>query len=311
MPPLSSLLTALGCTSEYHRIEISSAIYQDRMTAQSSRTKTSAPSSERRERRRAASHSLSQVAPSARERKRSATAPASKNEKARKIFKLLRLAYPDAAIELNYSNPVELLIATILSAQCTDVKVNEVTAELFRELKRPQDYLNVPQATLEAMIRPTGFFKQKAKNIRAAMKILLERHSGKVPRTMDELVQLPGVGRKTANVVLGNAFDLPGLPVDTHVRRIANRLGLTNNDDPVKIEADLCALLPPEDWCMFSHTLIFHGRRTCKARKPNCAGCTVFELCDHPHDGAPAAPRASHAPREKSQSPSRAKSKKA
>jgi endonuclease-3 len=200
-------------------------------------------------------------------------------KKALTVQRRLNKFYPDATIELNFSNPVELLIATILSAQCTDVRVNEVTKTLFREFKRPQDYYTRPAADLEAIIRPTGFFRQKAKSIRGAMEKIIALHKGKVPNTMEELTALPGVGRKTANVVLGNAYDLPGLPVDTHVTRVSNRLGLTKNKDAVKIEADLHTLLPPGEWCQFSHNLIFHGRRTCKARSPLCEKCPLTDLC--------------------------------
>lgn len=264
------------------------------MEKQPSRNRSRTAASRTSERRPAAARSTPRRAPSAPAPSRATSSRAgARTAKAREVFAILRRTHPDATIELRFSNPLELLIATILSAQCTDMKVNQVTVELFRRYKTPKDYLAGTAAELESIIRPTGFFKQKAKNIRGAMKLIIDRHSGAVPKTMEELVQLPGVGRKTANVVLGNAFDLPGLPVDTHVRRVSNRLGLTEQDDPVKIESELCALLPSEDWCMFSHTLIFHGRRICKARKPNCEGCTVLELCDHPHPGGPSAPRVS------------------
>lgn len=208
-----------------------------------------------------------------------------RKQKAKKIYAQLRKTYPDAHCELVYRNPVELLIATILSAQCTDVKVNEVTRTLFAEYRKPADYLEKPLSHLEALIRPTGFYRNKAKNIRNAMQALVDRHKGKVPQTMEELTELPGVGRKTANVVLGNAFDLPGLPVDTHVMRVTHRLGLTTSEDPVKIEYELHEILPPKEWCMFSHTIIFHGRRMCKARKPLCETCPVLELCDYGREG--------------------------
>lgn len=202
------------------------------------------------------------------------------SKKALSIKKKLDKLYPDVKCELNFNSALELLIATILSAQCTDVRVNEVTKVLFKKYKKPTDYLERPQKELEEIIRSTGFFRQKAKSIIGAMKVIEEEHGGKVPSKMEQLVKLPGVGRKTANVVLGNAFNLPGLPVDTHVTRLSNRLGLTKNQDAVKIETDLCELLPPKDWCNFSHLLIFHGRRVCKARNPNCAECKIIKLCD-------------------------------
>ncbi len=201
------------------------------------------------------------------------------SKKAKNIKQTLNRLYPDAHCELNYRNPLELLVATILSAQCTDVRVNIVTKELFKKYKKPADYLAKPIKELETMIRSTGFFRQKAKSIVGAMKTILEKHQGKVPQTMEDLTVLPGVGRKTANVVLGNAFNIPGLPVDTHVTRVSNRLGLTEKQDPIKIETELCSLLPPADWCVFSHLLIFHGRRICKARNPLCNQCPLTAIC--------------------------------
>lgn len=201
--------------------------------------------------------------------------------KAGQVYKRLEKTYPDASCALVFSNPLELLIATILSAQCTDVRVNEVTKVLFKTMRSPTDYLKSSQSTLEKIIRSTGFFRQKAKNIQAAVQRIVEHHAGEVPRTMEELTALPGVGRKTANVVLGNAFQLPGLPVDTHVRRVSNRIGLTINSDPVKIESDLSGLLPEKNWCMLSHLLIFHGRQTCKARKPLCEQCPLTDICEY------------------------------
>jgi endonuclease-3 len=200
-------------------------------------------------------------------------------KKAREVYRLLKEAHPDAHIELHFSNPLELLVATILSAQCTDVRVNLVTAELFNKYKTPKDYLDVPVAELEADIRSTGFFRNKTKSIRGAAQAIRERFGGRVPSTLDELVTLPGVGRKTANVLLGNAFDTPGVVVDTHVSRVAQRIGLTRNDDPVRIEFDLMELIPQKDWTQFSHTLIFHGRRICLARKPRCETCPVASEC--------------------------------
>jgi endonuclease-3 len=181
---------------------------------------------------------------------------------------------------LNFRTPLELLIATILSAQCTDKRVNIVTAELFAKYRTAADYANAPLADIEAAIRTTGFFRNKAKNIQACCRKLVERHGGEVPRTMEELHSLDGVGRKTANVVLGNAFGINvGVVVDTHVGRLSKRLGLTRHDDPVKVEQDLMKLVPQDEWTLFSHWLIWHGRRRCAARKPDCAHCEIAALC--------------------------------
>ncbi len=211
---------------------------------------------------------------------------AARLDRTRRIIAGLKRAYPDAHCELNFSNPLELLIATILSAQCTDKQVNIVTSDLFRKYRTAQDYANAPQAGLENDIRRLGFFRNKARNIRACCQSLVEKHGGEVPRTMEELTALDGVGRKTANVVLGNAFGInEGVVVDTHVARLSNRLGLTKQQDPVKIEQELMKLVPREDWTLFSHWLIWHGRRRCSARKPDCPHCEIRELCptaDHP-----------------------------
>ncbi|MCU0770503.1 MAG: endonuclease III [Verrucomicrobia bacterium] len=197
-----------------------------------------------------------------------------------RIIAGLKRAYPSAHCELNFSSPLELLIATILSAQCTDKQVNIVTADLFRKYRTAQDYARAPQAELENDIRRLGFFRNKAKNIRACCQALVEKHGDQVPRTLEELTALDGVGRKTANVVLGNAFGLnKGVVVDTHVGRLSNRLGLTRHNDPVKIEQDLMKLVPREDWTLFSHWLIWHGRRRCSARKPDCPHCEIRSLC--------------------------------
>lgn len=196
------------------------------------------------------------------------------------IIARLQKAYPTAHCELNFSNPLELLVATILSAQCTDKRVNIVTAELFQKYKCAADYADAPLADLEAAVKTTGFFRNKAKNIQACCRALVKKHGGEVPRTMEELHALDGVGRKTANVVLGNAFGINvGIVVDTHVTRLANRLGLTKQTDAVKIEQELVKLVPQEQWTLFSHWLIWHGRRRCDARKPDCAGCEVAKLC--------------------------------
>lgn len=188
--------------------------------------------------------------------------------------------YPDAHCELNFSNPLELLIATILSAQCTDRRVNLVTADLFKKYRSAKDYADAPQADLEEAIKTAGFFRNKARNIKACCAALVQQHGGEVPRTMDELYALDGVGRKTANVVLGNAFGInEGVVVDTHVTRLSNRLGLTRQQDAVKIERELMQLVPREHWTLFSHWLIWHGRRRCVARKPDCVHCEIAGYC--------------------------------
>jgi endonuclease-3 len=201
-------------------------------------------------------------------------------ERATTVCDILARTYPDAHCELDYHSPLELLVATILSAQCTDKRVNIVTRELFRVCRSAADYVALPIEQLEDLVKTTGFFRAKAKNIRACCAALVERHGGEVPRTMEELHALAGVGRKTANVVLGNAFDINvGVVVDTHVQRLSARLGLTKQTDPVKIEQDLMKLVPRESWTLFSHWLIWHGRRRCFARKPDCAGCELRAIC--------------------------------
>ena len=188
--------------------------------------------------------------------------------------------YPEARCELNHRNPLELLIATILSAQCTDKRVNLATTELFKKYRSAADFAQAPLADLEAAVKTTGFYRNKAKNIQACCRQLVEKHGGEVPRSMDELTALAGAGRKTANVVLGNAFGInAGVVVDTHVARLANRLGLTRETTPEKIEADLMKLVPQNQWTLFSHWLIWHGRRRCAARTPDCAGCELQALC--------------------------------
>jgi endonuclease-3 len=192
----------------------------------------------------------------------------------------LKSEYPDARTELDWSNPLELLVATILSAQTTDVQINQVTKSLFAKYRKAEDYASAAPEALEEDIRPTGFYRNKARSLRGMARALVEEHGGEVPRTMAELVALPGVGRKTANVVLGNAFDTnEGIVVDTHVRRVSGRLGLTESRDPIKIEQDLIELVPVEDWTLVSHLLILHGRRTCKARKPDCPNCILNDIC--------------------------------
>lgn len=202
------------------------------------------------------------------------------NPRLPEIIETLQAEYPDAHCELDYRSAFQLLIATILSAQCTDVRVNLVTKDLFRKYRKPQDYLDVPVEVLEEDIRSTGFFRNKAKNIRAACEAIIEKHGGKVPRTMAELRELGGVGRKTANVVLGNMWNTPdGVVVDTHVSRISQKLGLTRGGSAEKIEKDLNAIVPKEHWTMLPHWLITHGRRTCTARKPKCDDCALYEFC--------------------------------
>ena len=196
------------------------------------------------------------------------------------IIRGLQAAYPDAHCELNYSNPLELLVATILSAQCTDKQVNLVTAELFKKYRTAADFAGADPAQFAEDIRRIGLYRNKAKNIQAACRQLIEHHAGEVPRTMEALIQLPGVGRKTANVVLGNAFGINvGVVVDTHVARLCARLGLTRETNPEKIEQALVKLVPQKDWTLFSHWLIWHGRRRCGARSPDCSHCEIATLC--------------------------------
>ena len=196
------------------------------------------------------------------------------------LLRLLHAEYPDIRCELNFSNPWELLVATILSAQCTDERVNMVTPALFARFPDPKSLAEADREEVESLIRSTGFFRNKAKNIQGAARRLVEEHDSEVPAGMDQLLALPGVARKTANVVLGNAFNMAeGVAVDTHVKRLSNRLNLTQATTPEKIEHDLMALAPREEWIDLTHLLIFHGRRVCFARKPNCPGCVVRHLC--------------------------------
>ena len=200
--------------------------------------------------------------------------------RAKKICAALQRTYPDAHCELNFSNPLQLLIATILSAQCTDKRVNLVTTELFKKYPSAKDFADAPLAAIEVAVKTTGFFRNKAKNLKACCAALVEKFGGAVPRTMDELHALAGVGRKTANVVLGNAFGINvGVVVDTHVTRLSNRLGFTKQTDAVKIEQELMQLVPQKSWTLFSHWLIWHGRRRCAARKPDCVNCEIRKLC--------------------------------
>jgi len=207
------------------------------------------------------------------------SSPQEKN-RTRKIIAKLRKAYPDAHCSLIHNSPFELLIATILSAQCTDERVNIVTADLFRKYRSCEDYINVAPSELEQDIHSTGFFRNKTKSIQGACKKMIEEHGGQVPNEVEKLLGLPGVARKTANVVLGNAFGIAsGVVVDTHVARLSQLLGLTREKQPEKIERDLMALVPKKDWVDFSHLLIYHGRQVCKARRPECGKCVIEPLC--------------------------------
>jgi endonuclease-3 len=202
-----------------------------------------------------------------------------KRERVRPIIERLAAAHPDAVIALRFRDDVELLVSVMLSAQTTDVTVNRVTERLFRKYRRPEDYLAVPEAELEADLRPTGTFRQKARNLRGAMRLLVEEFDGRIPTRLEDLVRLPGVGRKTANVVAAELGVTQGIVVDTHVRRLSQRLGLTRQQDPVKIERDLQRLVPREDWARFPHLLIWHGRRICIAQRPRCQDCVINDLC--------------------------------
>ena len=198
---------------------------------------------------------------------------------ANRVRRALQKLYPDAHCALHFRTPLELLIATILSAQCTDQRVNMVTPALFARYPDADAYATADPKELERLIQSTGFFRNKARNIIQCCQQIVEHHGGEVPRTMAELVALPGVGRKTANVILGNAYGVPGIPVDTHVSRLSLRMGLTVHTDPVKIEHDLMELVPKKDWTMFGHQMIFHGRQVCHARKPDCVTCTLASFC--------------------------------
>lgn len=202
-----------------------------------------------------------------------------KKRRAAKIIERLRKTYPEVKCELDYSNPMELLAATVLSAQCTDKRVNMVTPALFKKYKTVADYAKAETSDVEKIVQSTGFYKNKAKNIINAAKAIMEKFKGEVPGNLEDLITLPGVGRKTANVVLGNAFGIPGIPVDTHMIRVNNRLKITKNTDPVKIEFDLMPLIREKDWTDYSHLIIWHGRRRCFARKPDCPGCEIQDLC--------------------------------
>lgn len=203
------------------------------------------------------------------------------NKRAQKILDELKKMHPDAGCELNYGTPFELLVAVILSAQCTDKRVNEVTKDLFKKYNNPEQYATMTPAELEPLIHSCGFFHNKAVNIIGAAKGIVDRYGGEVPKTMAELTSLPGVGRKTASVVMTVAFDEPAMPVDTHVFRVSGRLGLSHGKNPEQVEKDLKDLYPPSDWNIVHHTLIFHGRYICKALRPNCSECTLTEYCPY------------------------------
>ena len=208
-----------------------------------------------------------------------AETPVARTRRARRIHRLLTERYPDAHCELDFTNPLQLLVATILSAQTTDVRVNGVTPQLFRRYPTAADYAAADRAELETILKPTGFFRAKSDAVMKLGGRLVTDFGGEVPNRLDRLVSLPGVGRKTANVVLGNAFGIPGITVDTHVGRLSRRFAWTTSDDPVEVESDLAAIFPRSDWTMLSHRLIFHGRRTCFARRPACGACPVASLC--------------------------------
>jgi len=202
-----------------------------------------------------------------------------RRKRIRTVLSILRNEFPQPSCALLHENPLQLLIATILSAQCTDARVNKVTPDLFAKYPDVGALASAPLSSLMEIIRSTGFFRNKAVNIHQCAQAIQKKHDGKIPRTMDELVALPGVGRKTANVVLGTAFGIPGLPVDTHVKRISNLLGFTDSENPEKIEQQLCAIIPKKDWIDASHLFILHGRKTCIARRPKCWQCTIQKRC--------------------------------
>lgn len=202
-------------------------------------------------------------------------------EKIGPILQLLDQHYADAHVTLDFSNPLELLVATVLSAQCTDVRVNKETPAIFKKYRTAAAYTAAPLADLETAFHATGFFRQKAKSVQGICQALVEKFDGQVPASLEELVKLPGIGRKTANVILGNAFGIPGITVDTHLGRVAQRIGLTANQDPVKIEFDLMPLVPQERWTKFSHQMIWHGRQICTAKKPQCPACPILPYCDY------------------------------
>lgn len=202
-------------------------------------------------------------------------------EKANEVIAIFEKDYPDAVCSLDYENPLQLLIATILAAQCTDKRVNIVTKDLFEKYKNVEDFANADIEELEQDIKSTGFYRNKAKNIKMCCQDIMGRFGGMVPQTIEELTSLAGVGRKTANVVLGSYFGIPGVVIDTHAKRLSNRIGLTKNEDPVKIEYDLMEILPKESWSKFCHQLVYHGREVCKSQKPQCERCNILEYCNY------------------------------
>ncbi|WP_179855024.1 endonuclease III [Actinoplanes atraurantiacus] len=219
--------------------------------------------------------------------------PIGRKRRARKMARVLAETHPDAHCELDFTNPLELAVATVLSAQTTDVRVNQVTPGLFAQYRTPADYASADRARLEETLRPTGFFRAKTDSLIKLGNALVERYDGVLPNKLDDLVSLPGIGRKTANVILGNAFGVPGITVDTHFRRLTNRFGWVQEEDPVKIEFQVADLIEKRDWTMLSHRVIFHGRRVCHSRKPACGACTLATMCPSygtgPTEAAPAA----------------------
>lgn len=207
---------------------------------------------------------------------------AAQNARALEVVKRLETEYPNATCSLDYSNPVQLMVSTILAAQCTDERVNIVTKSLFKQYKSTKDFANAPEGELEEAIRTCGFYRQKSRSIREACRDIVEKHGGRIPNIMEELVKLRGVGRKTANVLMAECFEPVGVIVDTHCKRLSNRLGFTKNTDPAKIEQDIMKLLPQQHWRMYSHCLVFHGRAVCVARSPRCSQCVVRDLCPFP-----------------------------
>lgn len=203
-----------------------------------------------------------------------------KKEKVQNIIEEFEKLYPDADCSLEFKDPLQLLIATQLAAQCTDARVNIVTKELFKKYRDVEDFARADLKELEQDVKPTGFYHNKAKNIKNCCQQIIDNHNGQVPGTLEELLKLPGVGRKTANLVLGDIFGVPGIVVDTHAKRLSNRIGLTKNEDPTKIEFDLMKIVPKESWSKFCHQLVYHGRAVCNARKPACEGCTIRPYCD-------------------------------
>ncbi|GAE89158.1 endonuclease III [Acetivibrio straminisolvens] len=204
-----------------------------------------------------------------------------KKERVKKIIKIFNQLYKDAQCTLDYENPLQLLISTQLAAQCTDARVNIVAKTLFKKYKNAQDFANADLKELEQDIKPTGFYHNKAKNIKETCRIIIEKFGGQVPDNMDDLLTLPGVGRKTANLILGDVFGIPGIVVDTHAKRLSNRIGLVSSDDPKKIEFELMEIVPKESWSIFCHQLVYHGRAVCKARKPECNKCGIIDYCDY------------------------------